>query len=144
MNGVFFGGNILSVFGELHVRLKKSSSVAGLTGMTTAPCAHSLILCNLIKPSNCSRYLTGIIFPLSFLMEEPKVSIINISIFSQAKPRKDKIIIWLSLTNRLPAERQKPICNSFSFPQSVRSIAMECDVWAVLEGSVHFPPPLYN
>lgn len=31
LNRVFWGGNALPVFGELHVRVKKSSGVAGLT-----------------------------------------------------------------------------------------------------------------
>lgn len=73
INGVFWGEWYACVWGAACQSQKKKAVVwqGSLEVMTTAPCAHSLILCNLIKPSNCRRYLTGIIFPLPFLMEGP-------------------------------------------------------------------------
>jgi len=66
-----FGGNATPVVGELYVRVKKSSGVARLTTSHENCTLCSFVLCSLMKSINCRRYLTGSIFALPFLTEEP-------------------------------------------------------------------------
>lgn len=142
--GFFWWKCFVCIWGTV-CQSEKSSSATELKSHENCTLC-SLALCNL-KSINCRRYLTGSIFVLfSWWWSHECQLLVYPSLFSQAKPRRGKIIIVirLSIINRLFQLRGKSVSTSLLIFLTISHICRYRKYWWVLEGAVHLPPPWYD